>query len=119
MDDDQTAAAVREHVRAFSEGDLRALMAGLAADAVWITGRTTVRGTAELEPFFAAAINDLKPRLAIENLVVDGPRAAAQVTETLVWDGAERSFAVAAFFVLRDGLIVAAKIYREGSAELE
>ncbi|NUR58433.1 MAG: nuclear transport factor 2 family protein [Catenulispora sp.] len=118
MDDDQTAALVREHVRAFSEGDLDALLAGLAEDTVWITGRTTVRGKADLEPFFKAAIDDLRPRLAIENLVVRGSKAAAQMTETLVWDGAEQAFPIAAFFSLREGLIVTAKVYREGTAEL-
>ena len=119
MDDDQTAAAVLEHVRAFSEGDMPALMAGLADDTVWITGRTTVRGSAGLEPFFREAVEGLKPRLAVESLVVQGSKAAAQMTETLVWDGVEQSFPIAAFFTLRDGLIVTAKIYREGTAELE
>jgi ketosteroid isomerase-like protein len=118
MKEDQTAALVREHVRAFSEGDLDGLLAGLADDAVWITGRTTVRGKAELEPFFRAAIDELNPRLAIENLVVQGSKAAAQMTETLVWDGAEQTFPIAAFFRLSDGQIAAAKIYREGTADL-
>ncbi|MEY9890354.1 ketosteroid isomerase-like protein [Catenulispora sp. MAP12-49] len=119
MIDDQVAAAVNEHVRAFSKGDLPALMAGLADDTVWITGRTTVRGRAELEPFFREAIAGLHPALRVQNLLVDGDRAACQMTETLVWDGTEQSFAIAAFFKLRDGLIVAAKVYREGTAELD
>jgi ketosteroid isomerase-like protein len=119
MVDDQVAAAVNEHVRAFSKGDLPALMAGLADDTVWITGRTTVRGRAELEPFFREAIAGLHPTLRVQNLLVDGDRAACQMTETLVWDGTEQSFAIAAFFKLRDGLIVAAKVYREGTAELD
>lgn len=118
MSQELVAAAVREHVRAFSEGDLPALMAGLADDTVWITGTTTVRGRAQLEPFFRAAIEDLGPVLTLENLVVEGERAACQLTETLVWEGVERSFAIATFYTVRDGLIVTAKVYREGTAEL-
>ena len=119
MQTDQVAAAVHEHVRAFSEGDLPALMAGLADDTVWITGRTTVRGRADLEPFFREAIEGLHPKLVVENLLIDGEQAACQMTETLVWDGAEQTFPIAAFFKLRDGLIMTAKVYREGTADLE
>ncbi|NUP52790.1 MAG: nuclear transport factor 2 family protein [Catenulispora sp.] len=116
---DQTTAAIREHVRAFTEGDLQALMAGLADDTVWITGRTTVRGRAELEPFFKTAIEDLHPHLTIENLLVQDSQAAAQLTETLTWNGTEQTFPIAAFFSLHNGLITTAKIYREGTAELD
>lgn len=94
-------------------------MAGFAEDALWVTGRTIVRGREELHSFFEAAINDLRPYLTVENVVADGPRAACQMTETLA---AERQdghpYSIAAFFTLRDGLIVSAKVYREGSAEL-
>lgn len=38
---------IKEHVAAFNARDLEALMAGFADDAVWITGKTTVRGRAE------------------------------------------------------------------------
>jgi uncharacterized protein len=117
--DDQTSAAVREHIAAFNDGDLARLLAGFAADALWITGRTVVRGRDELSAFFGAAIDGLRPRLAVQNLVAEGCRAACQMTETLVFRQEQRSSAIAAFFRLREGLIVSAKVYREGSAEVD
>lgn len=108
--DDQTtvtAAAVREHVDAFNAGDVDRLIAGFAHDARWITGSTAVRGHEEL-----------RPDLAVRNLIAEDCRAACQLTETLVHEQRQRSFPIAAFFRLRDGLIVSAKVYREGSAEL-
>jgi len=119
--DDQTtvtAAAVREHVDAFNAGDVDRLMAGFAHDARWITGSTAVRGHEELRAFFGAAIEGLRPDLAVRNLIAEDCRAACQLTETLVHEQRQRSFPIAAFFRLRDGLIVSAKVYREGSAEL-
>lgn len=118
MTRDQTTAAVREHFDAFNDGSLERLMAGFAEDALWVTGRTIVRGREELRGFFEAAMNDLRPHLAVENIVADGPRAACQMTETLEAGQQQHSYSIAAFFTFRDGLIVSAKVYREGSAEL-
>ncbi|MBR7833331.1 nuclear transport factor 2 family protein [Actinospica durhamensis] len=118
MTDDQTSAAVREHVEAFNDGDLERLMAGFAEDALWITGETVVRGLGELRSFFGGAIDGLRPNLAVENLVAQDCRAACQMTETLLFEQEQRSYSIAAFFRLRDGLITSAKVYREGSAKV-
>jgi hypothetical protein len=112
------ALVIRRHVEAFTAGDVAALMAGFTDDAVWITGTTVLRGRAELTAFFAAAMAELRPTLAIENLLADGDRAACQITETVPMGGGDRTFAIAGFYRLRDGRIASAKIYREGGAVL-
>ena len=113
-----TAAAVRAHVDAFNQGDLERLLAGFAEDAQWVTGRSAVRGRDGLRGFFGAAIDGLRPHLAVAGLIAEDGRAACELTETLVFKQEPRSYSIAAFFQLRDGLITSAKVYREGSAEL-
>ncbi|WP_326569093.1 nuclear transport factor 2 family protein [Amycolatopsis rhabdoformis] len=109
---------LRRHVAAFNARDLAALLAGFTNDAVWITGTTVVRGRAELTDLFRAAMTQLLPTLTIDDLLVDGDRVAAQLTERLTHNGEARTFPIAGFYHLRDGRIASAKIYREGSAEL-
>jgi hypothetical protein len=110
-------AVLREHVRAFNERDVGALMAGFTDDAVWVTGTTVVSGRTDLTEFFAAAMAGLAPTLAVRNLVAVADRAACELVETLTSAGEPRTFHIAGFYRLRDGRIAAAKIYREGSAE--
>jgi ketosteroid isomerase-like protein len=112
-------AAIREHLRAFNEGDLPALLGGFAEDAHWLTGRSSARGRAELEELFADAITALRPRLTLRHLVASGDLVAVELTEALTHDGREQTFPIAGFFELRGGLITSARIYREGSAELD
>jgi ketosteroid isomerase-like protein len=109
---------VREHVRAFNDRDLDALLAGFTDDAVWITGTSCARGRVELTELFSGAMDGLLPTLTVQTLLADGDRVACQMTETLTFEGRERSYAIAAFFALRGGLIASAKVYREGSAEV-
>jgi hypothetical protein len=106
-------------VAAFNARDLDALMAGFTEDASWITGSTVVRGLGELTELFAAAMQGLLPTLTIQNLITVGDRAACEMIETLTFDGEDLTFAIAGFYRLREGRIASAKIYREGSAELE
>ncbi|MEV0582568.1 nuclear transport factor 2 family protein [Nonomuraea sp. NPDC050310] len=113
------AAVLRAHVDAFNARDLDALMAGFTEDASWVTGTSRVQGRAELTELFAGAMEGLLPTLVIHELLAEGDRAACEMTETLTVDGEERSFAIAGFYRLREGRIAAAKIYREGSAELD
>ena len=54
----------------------------------------------------------------MESLLSDGEMVACQLTETLTVEGRERTYAIAAFYRLRNGRIESAKIYREGSAEV-
>lgn len=109
---------IESHVAAFNAHDLENLMAGFADDAVWITGRSTARGRAELTDLFAGAMAGLLPTLTIQNLIVGEGQAAAQMVETFTHEGVSRTDHIAGFYVVRDGLIASAKIYREGSAEL-
>ncbi len=114
MDQTQAAELVRAHVRAFDERDLDGLLRTLADDAVWTTGRTTVRGRADLAAFFAGALAGLDASLAVRSLVTDGRIAAAELTETF---GGTRAVPIAGFYELAGGRIVRARIYREGSAD--
>ena len=113
-----TASAVHRHVAAFNDRDLAALMAGFTEDVVWITGTTVVEGHGALAELFAAAMAGLLPTLTVHNLVVEGDRAACELVETVTFEGDEQVFSIAGFYRVRDGRIAAAKIYREGSAEI-
>lgn len=118
MTGSDTAAALHGHVAAFNARDLDALMAGFTPDASWVTGTSVARGHEELTELFSGAMAGLLPTLSIQNLVCDGDRAACQLTETLTFEGEERTYSIAGFYRLREGRIASAKIYREGSAEL-
>lgn len=109
---------IKAHVEAFNTRDLDALMAGFADDAVWITGRTTVRGRAELNELFATAMDRLLPTLTIQNLIVGEGQAAAQLVEVFTHEGAEHTDNIAGFYAIKGGRITSAKIYREGSADV-
>jgi len=109
---------VRRHVDAFDAGDLDALLACFAADATWVTGADGFRGHDELRELFAGAFAALRPRLHVDVLLVDGDRVACELREDLVVDGAARTDHIAGFYRVDDGLIAAAKIYREGSASI-
>jgi ketosteroid isomerase-like protein len=113
------AEAILEHLAAFNAHDTDRVLAGLAPDAVWITGRDVATGRAALAEVFDDWLWSLRPQLATVNLIADGDTAAAELREQLTVDGATREYAIAAFFNVRDGLITHAKIYREGNATLE
>lgn len=113
-----SAAAVRAHLAAFNAHDTGALLAGLAPDAVWATGAGTVRGRAALTELFDAGLWALAPSLAVAALVEAGPLVAAELVEEITVGGERRSFPIAAFFTVADGLITRVKVYREGSADL-
>ena len=118
MTDADVAATIGNHVRAFNDRDIDALMSGFADDACWITGSSVVRGRAELTEFFTSAMAGLLPTLTIKDLLVTSDRAACQLIESLIVSGEEKTCFIAGFYELRDGRIAWAKIYREGSAEL-
>ncbi|MEV6902900.1 nuclear transport factor 2 family protein [Amycolatopsis sp. NPDC051372] len=110
---------LRRHVAAFNDRDLTTLLGGFTDDAVCITGTTVARGRAELAGLFESAITQLLPTLTIDEILIDGDRMAAQLTERLTHGGEEHRFSIAGFYRLRNGRIASAKIYREGSAELD
>ncbi len=110
----QAGELVRAHVRAFNQRDLAGLLRTLTDDAVWTTGRTTVRGRAGLAAFFEGALTGLDAALTVRTLVTDGRIAAAELVETF---GGARAVPIAGFYELADGRIARARIYREGSAD--
>lgn len=114
----EPATVLIEHVRAFNARDVDALMAGFTDDAVWITGGIRVTGRPALTEFFTSAMTGLLPTLRVHSVVAETDRAACELVETLTADGVRHTFHIAGFYRLRDGRIAAAKIYREGSAEL-
>lgn len=109
---------MRAHVAAFAEGRLDDLLAGFAPDAVFRTGTTVASTPDERRALFGGAIDNLRPTLLITTEVADGGAVACELREELVHEGVHRSSAIAGFYRVRDGLIVRATIYREGSAEL-
>ena len=118
MTEAEVAAAIGEHVRAFNDRDIEALMRGFTDDACWITGSAVARGRAELMELFTSAMTGLLPALTVQDLVVTVDRAACQLTERLNVRGEEQVCFIAGFYEFRDGRIALAKIYREGSAEV-
>ena len=119
MTESQAQAAVREHVAAFNRHDTSRLLAGLADEVVWITGQDTIRGLDGLETLFDDWLWGLNPSLSVRTLVSDEQHVAAEFTEELTVEGERRTFHIAAFFAVKAGRITSAKIYREGSADLE
>lgn len=118
MTEADVAAAIGEHVRAFNEHDIDALMSGFTDDACWITGSAVARGRAELTELFTSAMIGLLPALTVQDLLVTVNRAACQLIERLNVRGEEQVCFIAGFYEFRDGRIASAKIYREGSAEV-
>ncbi|MDX6257885.1 MAG: uncharacterized protein QOJ11_4219 [Frankiales bacterium] len=112
------AAAVREHIAAFNAHSTERLLAGFAADAVWRTGADVFEGEAGLAHLFDPWLWTLSPSLTLGNLVAEGSRVAVQLVEELTVDGELQRMDIAVFFEIRDGKIVSAKVYREGSADL-
>ncbi|MBS2961960.1 nuclear transport factor 2 family protein [Actinocrinis puniceicyclus] len=113
------AEVIGRHIAAFNAGDVEALISGFTEDAVWVTGTTIVRGRAELTELFAAAIAGLRPTLVVVQVITANDRVACELTETLTASDGPHSFRIAGFYRLRDGRIASARIYREGSAEID
>ena len=109
---------VEEHVAAFNAHDTGRLLAGLTADAVWITGSDVATGREALAELFDDWLWSTEPELSVVSMVADGDRAAAQLHEAMTVDGRRREFMIAVFFELADGLIRRAKVYREGTADV-
>ena len=114
----EPASAVRRHIDAFNAQDLEALIACFSTDATWVTGADTFRGSAAVRELFAAAFAELSPQLDLRNLVAQGDVVACELREDYSVGGVEHSDHIAGFYRVEAGLIVAAKIYREGSADV-
>jgi uncharacterized protein (TIGR02246 family) len=118
MEHQGTAQLVYQHLAALNRGDLDGLLDTLADDAVWVTGEHVVRGRDDLAEFFRTALTQLAPQLSVTRIIVDGPLAACELLETVVFDGERRDFSIAAFYEVAEGRIASVKVYREGSAEV-
>ena len=112
------AAVVRRHIDAFNTHDLDALMACFSSDASWTTGTDRFQGAAALRTLFAGAFEALSPRLSLLNLLVQGDKVACELREDYSAEGVDRADHIAGFFRVEAGRITAAKIYREGSADV-
>ena len=109
---------VAAHLDAFNRHDTSGLLAGLAPDARWRTGTSTVTGRAELAALFDGGLWAMRPFLDVQVMVGEGGTVAARLREDITIDGNRQSFPIAAFYEVRDGLIRDVTIYREGSADL-
>jgi uncharacterized protein len=116
--DRDPATVVTRHIDAFNDHDLDALMACFSADATWVTGADRFQGAAALRALFAGAFEALSPRLSLQNLLVQGDQVACELREDYSAEGADRSDHIAGFYRVEAGRITAAKIYREGSADI-
>lgn len=112
------AEVVRRHIEAFNARDLDVLLAGFRDDATWVTGTSRFRGIDALENLFANAFGGLSPTLHLLSLVAEDGRVAWELREDYATGGVRRTDHIAAFYRLEDGLIAAAKVYREGSADV-
>jgi hypothetical protein len=110
---------VDQHLAAFNAHDSDRLLGWFAIDAVWSTGRDVMRGHDELAELFDAGLWQLDPSLTTIAVVADEHLVAAQLHERITIDGELREFSIAAFFHVVDGLITKAKVYREGTADLD
>ena len=103
---------VRAHLEAFSLRDLPGMLATLAADAVFVTGKTLVP-PAEFEEFFGWAMREINPTMKITKLVVDDSYVACEFVESVTLEGQRKHLNRAAFYAVDAGLITAAKVYDE------
>ncbi len=108
-----------EHLQAFNAHDTDRLLAGLTADAVWVTGVNVLRGRDSLLGMFDAGLWSWRPTLTLTRMIASEHAAAVELHETLLVDGELRAFAIAVFFTFRDQLITTVRVYREGSADLD
>jgi hypothetical protein len=110
---------VEQHLAAFNAHDTDRLMVWFADDAVWNTGQDMMRGQDELAGLFDAGLWELNPSLTTVSMVGDDRRVAAELHERITVDGELREFSIAAFFEVANGLIRRAKVYREGTADID
>ena len=108
---------VRDHIRGFNAVDVDATVAGFAEDAVFNTGTTVVTGKATLREWFGTSMADLAPVLSPSEFIATADTVAVELIEEIDADDKLHRFHIAGFYRVRDGLIVSAKIYREGSAD--
>lgn len=113
-----SAEAVLEHIAAFNAHDRVRLLAGLAADATWLTGRDSLHGHAALAEMFDDGLWALNPSLRVLRLVAEAQSVAVEMVETLTVDDEQQVCPIACFFDLQGATIRRVKVFREGSADI-
>ena len=121
-DNTDSGAVVLAHVNGFNSGDAAAAVAMFADTAVFVTGQRVVRGKATLREFFGESMSALRPVLLPSTPLVlrddvEGDRVAVEIVEEIIDEATTYRFSIAGFYRVIDGLIVSAKIYREGSSD--
>ncbi len=111
-------SVLERHLAAFNRHDTAGLMATLAEDVTWRTGRDTIHGRAAVAELFDDWLWALNPSLTLLGSVAESSMVAAQLVERLTLDGELRQFVIAGFFEVDQGVIRVATIFREGSADL-
>jgi len=104
----QTEKTLLRHWRAFGAGDIEAIMADYAEDAVLITRDATLKGHAQIRSLFSQISENIFPpgstSLNLTNQVVEGEIAY------ILWSGSSPHYnapLATDTFVMRDGKIVA------------
>ena len=103
----QTAQTLQHHLQSFYAGDVEAIMADFAADAVLITPDGTLYGQAQIRPVFETFVTQILPpgsTLNIVQQIVEGDIAY------LLWAGESAHYRIpwgTDTFVIRAGKIVA------------
>lgn len=117
--DADVRATVLEHFDAFNHHDTKRLLAGLHEDVTWVTGTDRYQSLAAMSDVFDDWLWAMQPRIDLVRLIVDANSAAAECVEHLLIDGQPVAFPIAVFFTVRDGLLLAVKVFREGSADVD
>jgi|GEM_PF-4672758 len=117
-----SGAVVLAHFDGFNAGDVDRAVEGFADSAVFVTGQRMVEGKATLREFFGVSMSALRPVLLPSTPLVlrdevDGDRVAVEIVEEIIDEAAVHRFSIAGFYRVVAGLIVSAKIYREGSSD--
>ena len=103
---------VRAHLAAFSSGNLPAMLATMAPDAVFVSG-TTLVAPQDFQEFFGWAMREIDPLMTVTNLVESGRHVACEFVESVTLDGERKHLNRAAFYTVDDDLIASAKVYDE------
>jgi hypothetical protein len=106
-------------VEAFNDYDLGRLLACLSPQATWITGTARFHGTRELTTLFENAFSQLKPKLLIKTMLVDGDDVACELRETYFVGRKAQLDEIAGFYQVRSQRITRARIYRQGFSGAE
>lgn len=109
--------AVAGHLAAFNARDAERTSAGFAEDAVFAAGDQLVVGRRAIRTLFADAFAaPISATLELRRSYVDGETAACELVEHLEVEGDVHELPVAAFYTVRNGLLLRVRVYRDHPA---